>query len=44
MVHSSRISDPDAFEHGMINDFNMEMVMQRTQMQQTILAPLFRPY
>jgi uncharacterized protein (DUF4213/DUF364 family) len=36
MVHSSRISDPDAFERGMINDLNMEAVMQSTQAQQTI--------
>jgi uncharacterized protein (DUF4213/DUF364 family) len=36
MVHSSRISDPDAFERGMLNDMNMEAVMQSTQKQQTI--------
>jgi uncharacterized protein (DUF4213/DUF364 family) len=36
MVHSSRISDADAFERGMIYDMNMEAVMQSTQKQQTI--------
>jgi len=36
MVHSSRISDPAAFEQGMIYDMNMEAVMQSTQKQQTI--------
>ena len=36
MVHSSRISDPHAFERGMINDLNMEAVMQRTQTMQAI--------
>jgi uncharacterized protein (DUF4213/DUF364 family) len=36
MVHSSRISDPAAFERGMIYDMNMEAVMQNTQIQQTI--------
>jgi uncharacterized protein (DUF4213/DUF364 family) len=36
MVQSSRISDPDAFERGMIYDLNMEAVMQSTQTQQTI--------
>jgi uncharacterized protein (DUF4213/DUF364 family) len=36
MVHASRISDPAAFERGMINDMNMEAVMQGTQKQQTI--------
>ena len=36
MVHSSRISDPSAFERGMIYDLNMEAVMQGTQKQQTI--------
>jgi len=36
MVHSSRISDPEAFERGMIYDMNMEAVMQATQKQQTI--------
>jgi uncharacterized protein (DUF4213/DUF364 family) len=39
MVHSSRISDPSAFERGMINDLNMEAVMQSTQTHQTILSP-----
>jgi uncharacterized protein (DUF4213/DUF364 family) len=37
MVHSSRISDPGAFERGMIYDMNMEAVMQSTQKQQTVL-------
>ncbi|HTY61929.1 MAG TPA: DUF364 domain-containing protein [Acidobacteriota bacterium] len=36
MVHSSRITDPAAFERGMIYDLNMEAVMQGTQKQQTI--------
>jgi len=36
MVYSSRISDPAAFERGMIYDLNMEAVMQSTQTQQTI--------
>jgi uncharacterized protein (DUF4213/DUF364 family) len=36
MVFSSRISDPSAFERGMIYDLNMEAVMQSTQIQQTI--------
>ncbi len=36
MVHSSRISDPAAFERGMMQDMNMEAVMQGTQKQQTI--------
>jgi uncharacterized protein (DUF4213/DUF364 family) len=36
LVHSSRISDPAAFERGMVYDINMEAVMQRTQRQQTI--------
>jgi uncharacterized protein len=36
IVHSSRISDPSAFERGMIYDLNMEAVMQGTQKQQTI--------
>jgi uncharacterized protein (DUF4213/DUF364 family) len=38
MVHSSRISDSNAFERGMINDLNMEAVMQSTQTHQTILS------
>jgi uncharacterized protein (DUF4213/DUF364 family) len=37
MVHSSRLSDPNAFERGMINDLNMEALMQGTQTHQTIL-------
>jgi uncharacterized protein len=37
-VFSSRISDPSAFERGMIYDMNMEAVMQGTQKQQTIMA------
>jgi len=36
MVYSSRISDPHAFERGMIYDMNMEAVMRSTQTQQTI--------
>jgi len=36
MVYSSWISDPQAFERGMIYDLNMEAVMQLTQKQQTI--------
>jgi uncharacterized protein (DUF4213/DUF364 family) len=40
MVHSSRISDPNAFERGMMYDMNMEAVMQSTQKQQTIRFPL----
>jgi len=40
MVHSSRISDPAAFERGMIYDLNMEAVMQSTQKQQTIRSPM----
>jgi uncharacterized protein (DUF4213/DUF364 family) len=36
MVYSSRISDPNDFERGMIYDMNMEAVMQSTQIQQTI--------
>jgi len=40
MVHSSRISDPEAFERGMIYDLNMEAVMQSTQKQQTILSSM----
>ena len=35
-VFSSRISDPDAFERGMIYDMNMEAVMQSTQTYQAI--------
>jgi uncharacterized protein (DUF4213/DUF364 family) len=42
IVQSSRISDPNALKHGMINDFNMEAVMQRTQTQQAILSPMFQ--
>jgi uncharacterized protein (DUF4213/DUF364 family) len=37
MVFSSRISNAEAFERGMIYDLNMEAVMQSTQTQQTIL-------
>jgi len=36
IVYSSRISDPESFEYGMMNDLNMEAVMQTTQTQQTI--------
>jgi uncharacterized protein (DUF4213/DUF364 family) len=36
MIHASRITDPAAFERGMLNDMNMEPVMQSTQKQQTI--------
>jgi uncharacterized protein len=36
MVYSSRISDPAAFERGMMYDLNMEAVMQGTQTQQTV--------
>lgn len=36
MVYCSRISDPDAFERGMIYDMNMEAVMESTQTQPTI--------
>ena len=43
MVHSSRISDADAFERGMIYDMNMEAVMQSTQQQQTIRLSVSRP-
>ena len=36
MVHSSRITDPYAFERGMMFDLNMEAVMQNTQKYQSI--------
>jgi uncharacterized protein (DUF4213/DUF364 family) len=36
MVFSSRISNAEAFERGMMYDLNMEAVMQSTQTQQTI--------
>jgi len=37
MVHSSRITDPEAFDYSVIYDMNMESVMQRTQQFQTVL-------
>lgn len=42
LVHSSRISDAESFERGMIYDMNMEAVMQNTQKQQTIRPPRSR--
>jgi len=42
MTHSSRISDADAFERGMIYDMNMEAVMQSTQKQQTVRLSVSR--
>jgi uncharacterized protein len=39
MIHSSRITDPDAFESGIPYSFNMESVIRQTQKHQTILNP-----
>jgi uncharacterized protein len=39
MIHSSRITDPDAFEVGIPYAFNMESVIRETQVHQTILNP-----
>ena len=43
MVHSSRISDPAAFERGMMYDMNMEAVMQSTQKHQAIRLSVNHP-
>jgi uncharacterized protein (DUF4213/DUF364 family) len=42
MVHSSLISDPGAFEYGVLRELNMEQVMRQTQMQQTVVAGVRR--
>jgi len=42
-VHSSRVSDPPAFERGMMDDMNMEAVMQSTQEHQAIRPSASRP-
>jgi uncharacterized protein len=39
MIHSSRITDPEAFEAGIPNAFNMESEIRATQKHQTILNP-----
>lgn len=33
LIHTSRVSDPQAFERGMLNDMNMEGVVRSTQTQ-----------
>jgi uncharacterized protein len=36
MLHSSRITDPDAFDRSVVYDMNMEWVMQKTQQHHAI--------
>jgi uncharacterized protein len=36
MLHSSRITDPEAFDRSVVYDMNMEWVMQKTQQHQTV--------
>jgi uncharacterized protein (DUF4213/DUF364 family) len=38
-VQSYRLTDPSAFEAGMLNERSMEPVMQRTQKSQTLCSP-----
>jgi uncharacterized protein (DUF4213/DUF364 family) len=35
-VHSYRVSDPTAFENGVLREMNMEAVIQRSQKSQSI--------
>lgn len=36
LIHTYRVSDPQAFERGMLNDLNMEGAVRSTQTQQTM--------
>lgn len=42
MIHSSRITDPEAFEAGIPYAFNMESVIRETQIYQTIMKQVSR--